>query len=368
MTGVACRHPWLNGRCACRAGGIAVLGRRGLLAGGAAAAAAAASGLIGAGLFPARAQERQLRRIDVHHHVSPPSWLAAVQKAGLDNPPINDWTPQRSLEEMDRAGVAVAVTSPTTPQVGFLPPQDAARVAREANEYATRLQADHPGRFGTFAMLPLPNIDESLTEIAHAFDVLKVDGVGMMTNYGNRWLGNPDFAPVFEELNRLKATVYTHPTDADCCVNLVRGIPSSTVEYGANTTRTITELIFSGASRRYPDINFIFSHGGGVLTAVAERLQIQMTSTPPYKDKVSRAQVDGELRRFYYDTAQIANAVTIDALLQLVPSSQVLLGSDYPYRTITEHVTGLAARLSADQASAVERGNALRILPRLRAA
>ena len=151
-----------------------------------------------------------------------------------------------------------------------------------------------------------------------------------MTSYGDKWLGYPHFEPVWEELNRRKATVYTHPTGANCCVNLVQGIPKSTAEFGVDTTRTIASLIFSGTSQRYKDINWIFSHGGGALTSFAERFQIQMVSTPPYKDKFTRAIVDGELNRFYYDTAQISNAVTIGALAKLVPISQIVYGTDYP--------------------------------------
>ena len=137
------------------------LGRRSFLAG---AAALAATGV--------RADENP-RRIDVHHHIVPPSWLDALKRAKLDNPPLTSWTPQRSIEDMDKAGTATAITSPTSPQVGFLPAPDAARVAREANEYAKQLMADHPGRFGVFAMLPMPYIDECLKEIEYAFDTLE---------------------------------------------------------------------------------------------------------------------------------------------------------------------------------------------------
>src|SRR5262249_1264524 len=144
-------------------------------------------------------------RIDVHHHISPPTWLAAVQKARLDFPPMVNWSAQKSLEDMDKGGVATAITSPTTPQVSFLRNDEAARIARESNEYASKLMADHPGRFGAFAMLPLPHIDESLKEIDYAFSALKVDGIGMMTSYGDKWLGYAEFTPVFEELNRRKA-------------------------------------------------------------------------------------------------------------------------------------------------------------------
>ncbi|MBO0710678.1 MAG: amidohydrolase [Acetobacteraceae bacterium] len=360
------RAAFVGGTCSCgQPNQMLTIGRRGALSGGAALGLLAAHrGLVA----PARGAD-QPRRIDVHHHLMPPTWLAALKSAKLNTPPpMTKWTPEQSLAAMDQAGVATAITSPTTPQVGFLPRQDAARVARESNEYARRLADDHAGRFGIFAMLPMPYIDESLKEIAYALDTLKADGIGMMTSYGDKWLGYAEFAPLFEELNRRRATVYTHPTGANCCVNLVRGIPETPVEYGADTTRTIASLIFSGASQRYGDITFIFSHGGGVLTAVAERFQIQMVSAPPYAGKFSREMVEHELKRFYYDTAQVANAVTITALAQLVPVSQIVFGTDYPYRTPAEHVRGLSERFDAAALQAIGRDNALRILPRLRSA
>jgi predicted TIM-barrel fold metal-dependent hydrolase len=331
--------------------------RRGFIAG---ATALAATGLA----TPVHAQPNP-RCIDVHHHLVAPTWLDALKSARLDTPPMRDWTPQHSIDDMDQAGVATAILSPTTPQVSFLPRDLAVRITRESNDYAKRLMIDHPGRFGMFAMLPMPHVDESLKEIEYALDVLKANGIGMMSSYGNKWLGYPEFAPVFDELNRRKATVYTHPTGANCCVNLVRDVPAQTVEYGADTTRTIASLIFSGASQRYKDINFVFSHGGGVLTAVTERFEIQMVNTPPYKGKFTREIVDHELRRFYYDTAQIANAVTLDALAKLVPTSQIVFGTDYPYRTAAEHVAGLGKAFHGSTLGAIERDNALRILPDL---
>lgn len=346
-----------NGCGCCDAG---VLGRRGLLTG---ASALGAVALGATGLFRSARADGKPFRIDVHHHISPPAWLDAVKKAKLDNPPIVNWSPAKSLDDMDKGGVATAMTSPTTPQVGFLPPADAARIARESNEYARKLANDYPGRFGVFAMLPMPHIDESLKEISYALDTLHADGIGMMTSYGDKWLGYSEFQPVFDELNRRKAVVYTHPTTPNCCVNLVRGVADSTVEFGADTTRTIVNLIFSGASQRYADINFIFSHGGGVLTAVAERLQIQMVSTPPYKGKVTRVQVEHELNRFFYDTAQVANAVTIEALAKLVPTSQIVFGSDFPYRTSAGDARGLSERFKDDVLRGIERDNAARILP-----
>lgn len=304
-------------------------------------------------------------RIDVHHHIVPPSWLAAMDIIGRTDPRLAGWSVQKSLDDMAQGGVATAIASPTTPQVTPLGKDAAVRIARQSNEFAKRLMTDHAGRFGAFAMLPLPHIDESLAEAAYALDVLKLDGIGVMTNYGDKWLGYSYFAPLWEELNRRKATVYTHPTDASCCVNLVAGLHSSIVEWGADTTRTICDLIFSGTSRKYPGINWIFSHGGGVLTAIAERILVQAVSRPPYRGKFTRELVQGELDRFYYDTAQVTLAGTLAALAKLVPTTQICYGTDFPYRTAAEHSQGVAALFSGSDLGNIDRANALRILPRL---
>ena len=186
----------LSASCLCCTPAIS---RRGFIA--ASAASLGAGAFAASGFAPAVAQAKP-HRIDVHHHISPPTWLDAVKSANRSNPPMANWSVQKTLDDMDKGGVATAITSPTTPQAKFITDKaQAARVAREANEYAKKLETDHPGRFGTFAMLPLPHIDESLKEIAYAFDTLKVDGVGIMTSYGDKWLGYSEFHPVWEELN-----------------------------------------------------------------------------------------------------------------------------------------------------------------------
>src|SRR5207344_1105444 len=126
-------------------------GRRHLLLGGLAAAFA-----------PTANAAPKTKFIDLHHHLVPPPWVEAVKRAKLDNPPMTSWTPEKSLEDMDKAGTATAITSPMPPQLGFLPAAEAAKVARESNEWARQMTKDHPGRFGVFAMLPMPHIDESL--------------------------------------------------------------------------------------------------------------------------------------------------------------------------------------------------------------
>ena len=353
----------LSGFCNCCAQqfGATSVSRREFLAGAASAAAVSVSSV------PTVLAQAAPHRIDVHHHIVPPSWLNAMDIIGRTNPPLAHWSVQKAIDDMDKGGVATSITSPTAPQVATLGTPIAVKIARESNEYSKKLESDHKGRFGTFAMLPLPHINESLKEIEYAFDTLKVDGVGIMTNYGDKWLGYSYFDPIWQELNRRKATIYTHPGDANCCANLVQGIPSSAIEWGTDTIRSIANLIFSGSSQKYPDINWIFSHGGGGLVAFSERFLMQLPAGP-YRGKFTREQVQAQLDRFHYDTAQVANSVGLSALAQLVPVSQIVYGTDYPYRTAAEHSKGIAGFFKPDDLKQVDRDNALRLLPRWRPA
>ena len=337
------------------------MGRRRLVTGSVALGVLAASGCT----TPAPTGPH---RIDVHHHISPPPWVTALKAAKLDSPPVNNWTPQKSIDDLDSGGVATAITSPTLPAVGFLNAADAAAVARASNEYARKLADESRGRFRMFALLPMPHVDATLKEIAYALDVLKADGVAFMTSYGNQYLGDAAFAPVMDELNRRKATAYTHPNDPACCLNLGSGVAPVIIEYGTDTTRTIASLVFSGTAQRCPNVNFIFSHAGGTLSALTERFLVQMMRPPYQKAGFTAERVLAELRSFYYDTAQASNPVAMASLSKFIPVTQIVYGTDFPYRSAAEHTKGLAEIFSGADLRAIERDHALRILPRLRSA
>jgi len=327
---------------------------------------------LGAGVLLGRADtEAQMpatkpHRIDVHHHHTPPPYLAAITARNITGP-VRDWTPEKSLADMDRAGVATALTSITTPAIRFLDDADARKLARECNDYSAKLVADGKGRFGMFAVMPMPHVDATLNEIAYAFDTLKADGIGLLTSYGDKWLGDSAFTPVMEELNRRRAVVYTHPTTANCCSNLIPDVPDSIIEWGTDTTRTIASLVFSGTAARVRDVKFIFSHGGGTLPFLTERFVRLPLINKNLAPRVPNG-VEHELKRFYYDTAQASHPYALASLTRLVPISQIVFGTDYPYRTAADHVRGLADHgFTAGDLMAIDRDNALRLLPRLKA-
>jgi predicted TIM-barrel fold metal-dependent hydrolase len=304
-------------------------------------------------------------RIDIHHHFCPPPYAAAARRHAFIFPNLNSWTPAQSIEDMDRASVATSMLSITTPGLWFGDNAEARHLARVCNDYAARLVVDHPGRFGFFAALPLPDIDGSLREIEYAFDVLKADGIGLYTSYNDKHLGDPSFGPILEELNRRMAVAYTHPICPDCCKNLLPGIPEVTIEFGTDTTRTIASLVFSGAATRYVDIEFIFSHAGGTLPFLVERFLL-LAQAPDYAAKLPKG-VLHELQKFHYDTAQASNPGAMSSLMKLVSVSQVLYGTDFPFRTCEEHVKGLRqCGFSEAELRAIERDNALALLPGLK--
>jgi predicted TIM-barrel fold metal-dependent hydrolase len=305
-------------------------------------------------------------RIDVHHHHASPAFIAEIKARQTGQQPLMDWTPARSIAEMDRAGVQTAMTSVAPPGVWFGDNGTARALARECNEYAARLAADFPGRFGVFAALPLPDVEGSLAEIAYAFDVLEADGVGLMTSVGNKWLGDRAFAPVMDELNRRKAVVYVHPTVAHCCRDLIDEVPDHLIEFATDKTRTIASLMLTGTAYRCADIRFIFAHAGGTMPFITERMTWWAGVRTELRAQMPQGPLH-ELRRFFYDTAFAANPYALSSLLQLVSVSQVLYGTDFPFRGCLENIEGLNAYgFGPDDLRAIERENALRILPRLR--
>jgi len=303
--------------------------------------------------------------IDTHHHFVPPFYLEAVGAAAVARTLVSgkapEWTPRHSIDAMDRNGIETAVVSISAP--GFQCDEgERADLCCRCNDYAAKMRADFPGRFGSFAGLPLPDVDASLKEIDRSLGILKADGICLLTSYGGRYLGDAQFAPVFEELNRRKAVVYVHPTEG-CACDI--GLPPASLEFPFDTTRTIASLMFSGTFNRCRDITFIFSHAGGAMPFLAERLA-RLERRPDFKAHVPEG-VIATLQRLHYDTALSAGPLAMNALMSLVPARQVVFGSDYPYApedTMTGTVRGLVAlKLPDADLAAIERGNALRIMP-----
>ncbi len=317
----------------------------------------------------------KLKRIDMHHHFLPQHYMKAEAERAHNehgNSEMLSWTAERAVDALDKAGVDFAVGSISTPGVWTGNVELSRSLAREWNEAAAKAVSDHPTRFGFFAPVPLPDTDGTLKEIDYAYGTLKADGINFLSNYDGKWLGDPAFAPVMDELDRRKALVYVHPTFSPCCTaNMVPGLVAPTLEFPFDTARTIVNLVTSGTTARHPNIRWIFSHGGGALMGIYGRIA-GLGNAPAFKDKVPGG-VPAELKKLHYDTASLSAVSTLPALLKVVPASQILLGSDYPLAgpPPTDVMVKKAVaefeelKPSPRLRAAVEHDNAVRLVPRI---
>jgi predicted TIM-barrel fold metal-dependent hydrolase len=300
---------------------------------------------------------RRNYRIDVHHHVVPPQYAD-------DSMPIKLPDTEAQLQSMDEWRIRTAITS-LTPRVLLKNLHRLRQVARTCNEFQARMALEHPSRFGAFALLPLPDVDGALEEITYALDILHLDGVGLFSSVNDRYLGDPLFDPVFDELNRRSAVVFIHPTHCEAPAETNLGAPPSVVEYVFDTTRAIVNLVFTGTLKRNPDLRLIVAHGGGTVPFLAQRISI----LEGHRKAPEVAGVIPILRALYYEIASTTSRYALRSLQELADPTHILWGSDLPFvygKRLQEEVDHWEEYdgFSADDRMAVEELNALQLFPR----
>jgi len=250
-------------------------------------------------------------------------------------------------------------------------------LSRTLNDFGSRLVQQYPKRFGLLATIPLPDVDGCVAEIGYAYDHLHADGIMVYTCAGDRWLGDPSFDAIHRELDRRNAVVLVHPSAPFCCRGLVAGVPDPIIEFQTDTSRAIASLIFGGVTQHYPNIRFIFSHGGGTMPYLIERFLSgsQAELTPGVVTEGARMPLkipsDGtlkELRRMYYDTATVSNPVAMQALKTVVTPPQILFGTDFWYVTAEYTIKSLIAGevFTDEELRQVAYLNAQKLFPRLK--
>lgn len=310
------------------------------------------------------------RAIDVHAHYLPPSYRAALARAGIEHPDgmpaVPEWSESSAIALMDEVGIGAALLSISSPGLHFLVARERAGLARAVNEEGASACRSHPERLGLLASLPLPDVEASLREIDHAGDALSVDGFSLMTNYDGVYLGDPRLEPVMDELDRRGALMALHPTAPPGAEALAYGRPAPMLEFPFDTTRAVANLILTGTLARHPRVRVIVPHVGSTLTVLADRVQGFVRAF----DGPDAADVFGALGKLWFDVTGDAFPNALAALLRIAAPDRVLYGSDVPFGPRT-HVLRAAEQLLStdllddDARRALLRDNALALIPRL---
>ncbi len=263
--------------------------------------------------------------IDIHGHYYAPltqeqadaSFKARIQGCFLvPGPPALEFDQEAILAYNDRAGISMQMLSVVPKSLEAL---------KASNDYGASLVRKHPSRFGLLAALPTDNPQECLMEIKRAKEELHADGFAVMCQYNDVYVSDPSLEPVVEELDRIGAVVFMHP---DAYKPPVQGRPVPLIEVAFETTRTLVDMLYAGTFRKYPNIKFIASHGGGALPLLADRLEL-LGAEPwvPNREKITKEEIKEQLGRLYVDTAAVGVSALMPAL-KLVGKERVVYGAD----------------------------------------
>ena len=323
-------------------------------------------------------------KVDLHTHYYPPAYFERIRNTPGDfsfatdptgrtiiryrgsrffgiTPPMTD--PQRRLEDMDRVGIDVEVLSVSTPNVFFAEGERQVDVARELNDAYAELAARHPARFKGFASIPMDAPDAAVEELHRALDVLKLQGVILLSNIRGRALTDPLYRPFFAEANRMQACIFLHPmlpVNAEPFGEYVLG---PLVGFPFDTSLAVARMCFDGMLRDLPDIRWVIGHLGGAIPYLMERLDSGFRDFAECRAKIDQPP-STYLKKLHYDTVSF-NPPALRMVREMVGAGHMVMGSDYPHMlgSIDRAVSSIEGLdVPAADKTAILGGTALRIL------
>lgn len=262
---------------------------------------------------------------DIHHHIVPDFYIEEMKSMGMaefNTLKWPKWNPESSLKMMEAFQIEKAFVSISAPGTFFKDVSYSEKLSRRCNEYIAKMVRDYPGRFGGFASVALPDVTSALREVEYALDVLKLDGISLMSNVKGKYLGNENYGEFYDELNKRNTIIYIHP-------NGIAGkedhqFLNPLYLWQNDTTRTIIDFIKSGYHKEYPNIRWILPHGGGILAPLYRTIIQSMKSKNPNIE----AELEQWKSQIFLDTASKAFDEQIPMLLNFSDAKHVLFGSD----------------------------------------
>lgn len=326
-------------------------------------------------------------RIDVHCHHIPDFYRQSLADNGITTAggiDLPSWTPDLAVDFMNKFAIQSQVLSISEPGVYYLP--TAAQrldMARRINDYTTNTlinsgNAKYAGRFGGFACLPLGNpedsydIENAKQEAIRALNTLRMDGIGLFSNYNGVYLGDPAFDPLMETLNSMGAMVFLHPVTPIAKPDI--DLPTFLYEFPFDTTRAVVNMFYKNVFLRYPNIRWLLAHAGGAIPFLSYRVSL-LKYYPAIAQNLGISSLDdGTLafNKMFYDTALSPTPAVMRSVRAVTSVDHIMFATDWPFSSQIFTIPGdpapqLKDTFSSSELNKVSRYNALDQFPRLKA-
>ena len=292
--------------------------------------------------------------VDFHTHWYPEDYLKLVVSLGRKDlagsrtqPP--DLSPR--VAEMDRLGVDKQVLSFVGLNVELDSAEAALQAARCLNDEYKSACDRHGGRFLAFGKAPLPFVDAAVQETIRCLDTLGCVGMALPASISGRVLDEASFDPFWAELDRRGSIAFVHPVGSDSCCHWGMGDYGLDALHGSpvQTALAATRLVFTGVTRRFPRIRFLFAQGGGTLPSRWHPLQRILTMgvsdhVPPFlswtkKLDLDPADVMRDFRKLYFDTSLMDSPAQLGLCKETYGVERMVLGSDTNFGSLTGIIT-----------------------------
>jgi aminocarboxymuconate-semialdehyde decarboxylase len=235
------------------------------------------------------------------------------------------------------------------------------------NDKLAELVGAHPDRFAAFASLTLQDPALAAQQLETAMKKQGMKGAAIGDRVAGNEFSNPKFDPVWKKAEELGAVLFIHPQGVPELNARLKGNGwlANTIGNPLGTTIALQHLIFEGSFDKFPGLKVLAAHGGGYLGSYAPRSDHACTVAPSFCDPAVKLKKKPTeyLNQIYFDSL-IFTPEALRHLVAQVGSSQVMLGSDYPYIWEMHPVDHVLATktLSDRQKAAILGGNAARVL------
>lgn len=292
--------------------------------------------------------------VDFHTHWYPEAFfkrLALIGRPELANARTQPLDLSARVAEMDQVGVDRQVLSFVGLNVEMPERAGGVEAARLLNDLYRDARDRHPGRFDQFTKVPLPWVDEAVAEAVRGFDELGAVGVALPCSFSGHELDDPAFDPFWAELDARRTIAFIHPVGEDS-----RGHWGMN-EYGLDAmfgspmqiALAATRLVFSGVTKRFPNIKFLLAQGGGTLLSRWHAIETILNlgakgHVPAFLGWTKELDLDAAdpmlgFRSFFVDTAMMDTPATLMMCKETLGIDRVVLGSDMAFGSVAAIAT-----------------------------